>query len=78
MEAVLVDAGGVLVLPDRGVVSAALGPGPWREAPELLDRAHYRAIAAVDEVRPASDSEIFPATSRLTSRRSASPPIPGT
>jgi FMN phosphatase YigB (HAD superfamily) len=48
------------VLPDRGVVSAALGPGPWRETPEVLDLAHYRAIAAVDEVRPASDSEIFP------------------
>jgi beta-phosphoglucomutase-like phosphatase (HAD superfamily) len=48
------------VLPDRGVVSAALGPGPWRETPQVLDLAHYRAIAAVDEVRPASDSEIFP------------------
>jgi hypothetical protein len=60
IEAVLVDGGGVLVLPDRAVVSATLGPGPWLEAPEVLDRAHYRAIAAVDEVRPASDSEIFP------------------
>jgi putative hydrolase of the HAD superfamily len=48
------------VLPDRSVVSAALGPGPWRETPEVLDLAHYRAIAAVDQVRPASDSEIFP------------------
>jgi len=60
VEAVLVDAGGVLVLPDRAVVSAALGPGPWHEAPETLDRAHYRAIAAVDEVRPASDRAILP------------------
>jgi hypothetical protein len=34
VEAVLVDAGGVLVLPDRAVVSASLGPGPWLEAPE--------------------------------------------
>jgi hypothetical protein len=60
VEVVLVDAGGVLVLPDRDVVSVALGPGPWRETPEVLDLAHYRAIAAVDEVRPASDREIFP------------------
>lgn len=60
VEAVLVDAGGVLMLPDRAVVSAALGPGPWGEAPEALDRAHYRAIAAVDEARPASDRAIFP------------------
>jgi len=48
------------VLPDRGVVSAALGPGPWLETPEVLDLAHYHAIAAVDEVRPASDREIAP------------------
>ena len=48
------------MLPDRGVVSAALGPGPWLETPEVLDLAHYHAIAAVDEVRPASDSAIFP------------------
>jgi putative hydrolase of the HAD superfamily len=48
------------MLPDRAVVSAALGPGPWGEAPGALDRAHYRAIAAVDEARPASDRAIFP------------------
>jgi putative hydrolase of the HAD superfamily len=60
VEAVLVDAGGVLLLPDRAVVSAALGPGFWDEAPEALDRAHYRAIAEVDEARPESDRAILP------------------
>jgi hypothetical protein len=40
-------------------------PPHWAPAPgwrrlRRMDRAHYRAIAAVDEVRPASDSEIFP------------------
>lgn len=60
IEAVLVDAGGVLVLPDRQVLSAALGFGPWREVPEVLDRAHYLAVAAVDEVRPPSDPAIIP------------------
>jgi len=60
IEAVLVDAGGVLVLPDRQVLSAALGSGPWQEVPEVLDRAHYLAVAAVDEVRPPSDHAIFP------------------
>ena len=60
VDAVLVDAGGVLVLPDRGAVSAALGPGSWDHVPEVLDRAHYRAVAAVDKARPDSDGAIFP------------------
>jgi putative hydrolase of the HAD superfamily len=60
VDALLVDAGGVLVLPDRGALSAALGPGSWDEAPEVLDRAHYRAVAAVDNARPDSDRAIFP------------------
>jgi putative hydrolase of the HAD superfamily len=60
VDAVLVDAGGVLVLPDRGGISAALGPGRWDKAPEVLDRAHYRAVAAVDNARPDSDRAIFP------------------
>ena len=60
VDAVLVDAGGVLVLPDRAAVSTALGPGAWDEAPEVLDRAHYRAVAAVDNARPDSDRAIFP------------------
>jgi putative hydrolase of the HAD superfamily len=77
IEAVLVDAGGVLVLPDRAVVSAALGPGPWRETPEVLDLAHYRAIAAVDEVRPASDSEIFPVYVAAYLEALGLSPVPG-
>jgi len=60
VEAVLIDAGGVLVLPGRAAVSAALGPGQWREEPTILDRAHYRAVAAVDEARPPSDRAIVP------------------
>lgn len=59
-DAVLIDAGGVLVLPDRDAVAAALGPGSWNSAPEVLDRAHYRAVAAVDDARPDSDRAIFP------------------
>lgn len=59
-DAVLVDAGGVLVLPDRSAISAALGPGAWDEAPEVLDTAHYRAVAAVDDARPETDHGIFP------------------
>jgi putative hydrolase of the HAD superfamily len=77
VEAVLVDAGGVLVLPDRGVVSAALGPGPWQETPEVLDLAHYRAIAAVDEVRPASDREIFPVYVAAYLEALGLSPVPG-
>ena len=60
VDAVLVDAGGVLVLPDRGAVSSALGAGSWVKAPEVLDRAHYRAVAAVDNARPDSDRAILP------------------
>jgi putative hydrolase of the HAD superfamily len=59
-DAVLVDAGGVLVLPDRDAVAAALGPGSWNSAPEVLDRAHYCAVAAVDDARPDSDRAIIP------------------
>jgi putative hydrolase of the HAD superfamily len=60
IDAVLVDAGGVLVLPDRDAVAAALGPGSWNRAPEVLDRAHYCAVAAVDDARPDSDRAIIP------------------
>ena len=59
-DAVLVDAGGVLVLPDRDAVAAALGSGSWNRAPEVLDRAHYRAVAAVDDARPDRDGAIIP------------------
>ena len=48
------------MLPDRDAVAAALGPGSWNSAPEVLDRAHYRAVAAVDRARPDSDRAIFP------------------
>lgn len=59
-DAVLVDAGGVLVLPDRAAVSTVLGHGAWNEAPEVLDTAHYRAVASVDDARPETDRAIFP------------------
>jgi putative hydrolase of the HAD superfamily len=65
------------VLPDRSVVSAALAPGPWRETPEVLDLAHYRAIAAVDEVRPASDREIFPVYVAAYLEALGLSPVPG-
>jgi hypothetical protein len=72
IEAVLVDAGGVLVLPDRQVLSAALGSSPCREVPEVLDRAHYLALAAADEVRPPSDRAIIPVYIAAFSTRLAS------
>jgi putative hydrolase of the HAD superfamily len=47
-DAVLLDVGGVLTLPDPGVVRPALEPfGPSPTA-ETLDRAHYEAVNAMD------------------------------
>jgi putative hydrolase of the HAD superfamily len=45
----LLDVGGVLVLPDRELVSAALIAAAVEHDPERVDEAHYRAMRATDE-----------------------------
>jgi FMN phosphatase YigB (HAD superfamily) len=45
---VLVDGGGVLVLPNRRLVAAALASAGVEIDPSLVPRAHYRAARALD------------------------------
>jgi hypothetical protein len=44
----LIDVGGVLLLPGPEPVAGALGPVGFTPDPDLLDLAHYTAIKAVD------------------------------
>jgi putative hydrolase of the HAD superfamily len=47
-RAVLLDAGGVIVLPDRDLVAGALSSVGIRIDPNAVPRAHYRAVRALD------------------------------
>lgn len=47
-RAVLLDAGGVIVLPDRHVIANALARAGIDIDPGALPRAHYRAVRALD------------------------------
>jgi putative hydrolase of the HAD superfamily len=48
VEAILLDAGGVLTLPDPELVRAQLAADRVRPDVEALDRAHYVGVAALD------------------------------
>lgn len=48
VEAVLIDVGGVLLLPDPDVVGRALATAGVEHDPERVAEAHYRAAAALD------------------------------
>jgi putative hydrolase of the HAD superfamily len=51
LDALFVDAGGVLLLPRPGPLQVILAP--WgRPSPHQLDRAHYQAMAAYDRATP--------------------------
>jgi putative hydrolase of the HAD superfamily len=47
-RAVLLDAGGVIVLPDRGLVTAALARVGVEIDASLVPRAHYKAVRRLD------------------------------
>lgn len=47
-RAVLLDAGGVIVLPDRGLLAGALRAIGIDIDPDAVPRAHYRAVRALD------------------------------
>jgi putative hydrolase of the HAD superfamily len=49
IEAVLIDVGGVLVLPDHDRMAAAFDRAGVHVDHELLDRAHYAGVAALDK-----------------------------
>jgi putative hydrolase of the HAD superfamily len=50
IEAVLLDVGGVLMLPNPAKIHQALEFGAVRPSDRQLDEAHYRAVAATDTV----------------------------
>lgn len=52
IEAVFLDAGGVLLVPDAVRIAGVLEPFGARIAPIDADRCHYRGVAAWDGVQP--------------------------
>jgi putative hydrolase of the HAD superfamily len=48
-RAVFLDAGGVIVLPDRRVLTGALGRVGIHIDPDAVPRAHYRAVRSLDQ-----------------------------
>jgi putative hydrolase of the HAD superfamily len=59
IDAVLLDIGGVLLIPDVAVLAAELAPAGIRLSPESFWRAHYFGVAALDRygVRPGAWAE---------------------
>jgi putative hydrolase of the HAD superfamily len=49
IEAVLIDVGGVLILPDHDRIAAALERAEVHVDRNLLDHAHYAGVAALDQ-----------------------------
>jgi putative hydrolase of the HAD superfamily len=56
-RAVFLDAGGVLVLPDRHLLAAALAEIGIEIEPDAIPRAHYRAVHALDRPSTRQDYE---------------------
>jgi putative hydrolase of the HAD superfamily len=67
IEAVLIDVGGVLVLPDHDRMAAALDRAGAHVDRNLLDRAHYAGVAALDEFTE-GDREIWVRYNRAYAR----------
>jgi putative hydrolase of the HAD superfamily len=67
IEAVLIDVGGVLVLPDHDRIAAALDRADVHVDRDLLDRAHYAGVASLDEFTE-GDREIWVQYNRAYAR----------
>jgi len=67
IEAVLIDVGGVLVLPDHDRIAAALDRAGVHVDRDLLDRAHYAGVASLDEFTE-GDREIWVRYNRAYAR----------
>ncbi|HEX2564878.1 MAG TPA: hypothetical protein VHK25_13225 [Acidimicrobiales bacterium] len=52
LDAVSLDVGGVLIMPDRRMVSRALARAGVRHDPARFFDGHYRAMAEIDRRRP--------------------------
>jgi putative hydrolase of the HAD superfamily len=67
IEAVLIDVGGVLVLPDHDRIATALDGADVHVDRNLLDRAHYAGVASLDEFAE-GDREIWVRYNRAYAR----------
>ena len=67
IEAVLIDVGGVLVLPDHDRIAGALDRAGVHVDRDLLDRAHYAGVASLDEFTE-GDREIWVRYNRAYAR----------
>ena len=67
IDAVFLDVGGVLVLPDHERIAGALARAGVRVDPSRLDRAHYAGVAALTEFTE-GDREIWVAYNRAYAR----------
>jgi putative hydrolase of the HAD superfamily len=72
IEAVLVDVGGVLVLPDHDRIAGAFERGGVHVDPDRLDRAHYAGVAALTEFTE-GDRNIWVAYNRAYARACGTP-----
>jgi putative hydrolase of the HAD superfamily len=72
LEAVLIDVGGVLVLPDHDRMAAAFDRAGVHVDRELLDRAHYAGVAALDQFTE-GDREIWVRYNRAYARACDTP-----
>jgi putative hydrolase of the HAD superfamily len=72
IEAVLIDVGGVLVLPDHDRMAAAFDRAGVHVDHELLDRAHYAGVAALDKFTE-GDRDIWVRYNRAYARASHTP-----
>ena len=72
IEAVLVDVGGVLILPDHDRIVGAFERAGVRVDRNRLDRAHYAGVAALTEFKE-GDREIWTAYNRAYRERATRP-----
>lgn len=72
IDAVLLDVGGVLVLPDHERIAGAIARAGVRVDTTLLDRAHYAGVAALTEFTE-GDREIWVAYNRAYARACSVP-----
>jgi len=72
VDAVLLDAGGIFVLPDHERITAALARAGARVDPAHLDRAHYEGVRVLAEFTE-GDREVWRAYNRAYARACAVP-----
>jgi putative hydrolase of the HAD superfamily len=67
IDAVLLDVGGIFVLPDHDRITAALARAGARVDPARLDRAHYEGVRVLSEFKE-GDVEVWKTYNRVYAR----------